>query len=582
MKRLSALLLALAMLLTLAACGSGSSASSGSEPSQSVQTEPTAPEQTEAPALSAAEAPATDSAEDPSAVEEASAVVQSPSLPYSTTGEELSMWLPLTPDLANTYSDLNEHIVVQAAEEVTGVHINFTHASFFTANDDFNLMTAAGDYCDLISCAVKYYATGGAGAMEDGVIINLSDLIPEYAPDYNAVINSDETHIAQSRSDTGDILAFYTWKDEVYNRSGMQTRGDWLDELGLDAPETYEEYESVLLAFQSAYGCTAAMQMYPSCLLTGSMLCGGYGVSGYYTVYDDSGEIPNVMFQIDGTAHCSLLEDGYRDYLTMLNKWYTEGLISSDFLSGSCNPNDSKNLGDIYSGNTGIWYSEYQNLADYASSIDDDNVYIAALKDPTIKKGDRTHFGGSIALGSSNGFTTSISTQCENTELATKWCNFWFTDQGFLLATYGIEGESYTLDASGNPVFTELVTNNPNGLSQREAQSMYSLSQFPTLSKKSVDFLSLNDEQIAAIEVWDSSIDGAYLMPDVSLTPEESAEYASIMSDINTYASTTVDQMVIGEASLADWDAFTDTLRGMKIERCVEIYQAALDRYNSR
>ena len=581
MKRLSALLLALAMLLTLAACGSGSSASSGSEPSQSTQTEATAPEQTEAPAVSA-ETPAADSAEETSAAEEAPAVVQSPSLPYSTTGEELSMWLPLTPDLANTYSDLNEHIVVQAAEEVTGVHINFTHASFFTANDDFNLMTAAGDYCDLISCAVKYYATGGAGAMEDGVIINLSDLIPEYAPDYNAVINSDETHIAQSRSDTGDILAFYTWKDAVYNRSGMQTRGDWLDELGLTAPETYEEYESVLLAFQSAYGCTAAMQMYPSCLLTGSMLCGGYGVSGYYTVYDDSGEIPNVMFQIDGTAHCSLLEDGYKDYLTMLNRWYTEGLISSDFLSGSCNPNDSNNLGDIYSGNTGIWYSEYQNLADYASSIDDDNVYIAALKDPTIEKGDKTHFGSSIALGSSNGFTTSISTQCENTELATKWCNFWFTEQGFLLATYGIEGESYTLDASGNPVFTELVTNNPNGLSQREAQSMYSLSQFPTLSKKSVDFLSLSDEQIAAIEVWDSSIDGAYLMPDVSLTPEESAEYASIMSDINTYASTTVDQMVIGEFSLADWDAFTDTLHGMKLERCVEIYQAALDRYNSR
>lgn len=581
MKRLSALLLALAMLLTLAACGSGSSASSGSEPAQSVQAEPTAPEQTEAPDVSA-ETPDTDSAEEASATEDVPNVVQSPALPYSTTGEELSMWLPLTPDLANTYSDLNEHIVVQAAEEVTGVHINFTHTSFFTANDDFNLMTAAGDYCDLISCAVKYYATGGAGAMEDGVIINLSDLIPEYAPDYNAVINSDETHIAQSRSDSGDILAFYTWKDEVYNRSGMQTRGDWLDELGLDAPETYEEYESVLQAFQSAYGCTAAMQMYPSCLLTGSMLCGGYGVSGYYTVYDDSGEIPNVMFQIDGTAHCSLLEDGYRDYLTMLNRWYTEGLISSDFLSGSCNPNDSNNLGDIYSGNTGIWYSEYQNLADYANSIDDDNVYIAALKDPTIQKGDKTHFGGSIALGSSNGFTTSISTQCENTELATEWCNFWFTEQGFLLATYGIEGESYTLDASGNPVFTELVTNNPNGLSQREAQSMYSLSQFPTLSKKSVDFLSLNDQQIAAIEVWDSSIDGAYLMPDVSLTPEESAEYASIMSDINTYASTTVDQMVIGEASLADWDAFTDTLRSMKLDRCIEIYQAALDRYNSR
>ena len=151
-----------------------------------------------------------------------------------------------------------------------------------------------------------------------------------------------------------------------------------------------------------------------------------------------------------------------------------------------------------------------------------------------------------------------------------------------MLATYGIEGESYTFDDAGNPIFTDLITNNPDGLSQREAQSMYSLSQFPTLSQKSVDFLSLTEEQIAAIEVWDSSIDGAYLMPEVSLTPEESTEYASIMSDINTYASTIVDQMVIGEFSLEDWDTFTETLQGMNIDRCVEIYQAALDRYNSR
>lgn len=577
MKKLAALLLVMAMLLVMTSCGANTPSTTASDVASASTPEVTNATEAEESAATEASIP-----ESMSTLEETPEEIPSPALPFTTTGEELSMWLPLTPDMANTYSDLNEHIVVQAAEDVTGVHINFTHASFFTANDEFNLMAVAGDYCDLISCAVKYYSTGGSGAMEDGIIIDLSELIPESAPDYQAVINSDSTHIAQSRSDTGEILAFYTWKDEIYNRSGMQTRGDWLEALGLDAPETYDEYEAVLRAFQSQYGCTAAMQMYPSCLLTGSMLCGGYGVSGYYTVYDDSGEIPNVMFQIDGTAYCSLLEDGYRDYLTMLNRWYNDGLIYSDFLSGSCNPNDSKNLGDIYSGNTGIWYSEYQNLEDYANSINDENAYITALKDPTIEKGDKTHFGGSIALGSSSGFTTSISTQCENTELAAKWCNFWFTEQGFLLATYGIENESYTFDANGNPIFTELVTNNPDGLAQREAQSMYSLSQFPTLSKKSVDFLSLNDAQIAAIAVWDSSIDGAYLMPDVSLTPEESAEYASIMSDINTYASTTVDQMVIGEISLDDWDDFTNTLQEMHIDRCVEIYQTALDRYNSR
>lgn len=231
MKRLFALLLAMAMLIMLAACESGTPDATGSEiaASDATQEDTVAPVEAEEP--SAIEETA--SAEEPSVEEVASAAVESPALPFTTTGEELSMWLPLTPDLANTYSDLNEHIVVQAAETATGVHINFTHASFFTANDDFNLMAAAGDYCDLISCAVKYYSTGGPGALEDGIIINLADLIPEYAPDYAAVINSDNIHTAQSRSDTGEILAFYTWKDEIYNRSGMQARGDWLDELGL-------------------------------------------------------------------------------------------------------------------------------------------------------------------------------------------------------------------------------------------------------------------------------------------------------------------------------------------------------------
>ena len=185
MKRLSALLLALAMLLMLAACGSVSSASSGSEPSASPvrRQSPRHLSRPKLPPLALLRSRIRTPQSEPSEVEEAPAVVGTVPffLPHTlTTGEELSMWLPLTPDLANTYSDLNEHIVVQAAEEVTGVHINFTHASFFTANDDFNLMTAAGDYCDLISCACpEYLPPPVRGAMEDGVIINLSDLIPE-------------------------------------------------------------------------------------------------------------------------------------------------------------------------------------------------------------------------------------------------------------------------------------------------------------------------------------------------------------------------------------------------------------------
>ena len=32
----------------------------------------------------------------------------------------------------------------------------------------------------------------------------------------------------------------------------------------------------------------------------------------------------------------------------------------------------------------------------------------------------------------------------------------------------------------------------------------------------------------------------------------------------------------------ADWDTYVDTIKGMGIDTCVQIQQAALDRYNER
>ena len=52
-----------------------------------------------------------------------------------------------------------------------------------------------------------------------------------------------------------------------------------------------------------------------------------------------------------------------------------------------------------------------------------------------------------------------ITTACKNPELAAKWLDFQYSEQGQLLNWYGIEGETYTLDADGKPQFTDMVLN---------------------------------------------------------------------------------------------------------------------------
>ena len=41
-------------------------------------------------------------------------------------------------------------------------------------------------------------------------------------------------------------------------------------------------------------------------------------------------------------------------------------------------------------------------------------------------------------------------------------------------------------------------------------------------------------------------------------------------------------QFIIGDEPLSSWDSFVADLEAMNADRCVELYQAALDRYTQR
>ena len=67
------------------------------------------------------------------------------------------------------------------------------------------------------------------------------------------------------------------------------------------------------------------------------------------------------------------------------------------------------------------------------------------------------------------------------------------------------------------------------------------------------------------------------------MTVEESNEYAALSTQVNTLVDEMTIQFLTGEANLdTEWDTFQSQLEQIGIGRMVEIYQAALDRYNAR
>ena len=68
----------------------------------------------------------------------------------------------------------------------------------------------------------------------------------------------------------------------------------------------------------------------------------------------------------------------------------------------------------------------------------------------------------------------------------------------------------------------------------------------------------------------------------LSLTAEESEAYSSPYNDIKTYVEENVPLFIRGDRSLDEWDDFVATLYQFGLQDCIDIYQAAFDRYNAR
>lgn len=88
-------------------------------------------------------------------------------------------------------------------------------------------------------------------------------------------------------------------------------------------------------------------------------------------------------------------------------------------------------------------------------------------------------------------------------------------------------------------------------------------------------------EQVEALKTWGKH-KGLLRMPPITPTPEESQEFASIMSEVDTYVSEMFLKFIMGQEPLIKFDEYVEQIKKMKIDKAIKIQEAALARYNSR
>lgn len=215
------------------------------------------------------------------------------------------------------------------------------------------------------------------------------------------------------------------------------------------------------------------------------------------------------------------------------------------------------------------------------------DLYFQAITNPVLKPGDEPVQCSQRIIAKDPIY---ITTACEKPELAAQWLDYWWSDEGTYLSWYGIEGETYELDEEGTPEFTELVTNNPDGLAPSDVLYQYAFNSGSWFGKHDVEqgwkmanIINNSEDniQLDSTAIFSAPETNLWLTSSLAFTDAEGVELTSLQTAVNTLIEEYMVNYINGNDSTS-FDDFRETLSSYGMDRIVEIYQAAYDRYLAR
>lgn len=501
---------------------------------------------------------------------ESEAKAGNPTLPLVTKPTTFKVWQQTSADITSAVKTLDNNEYYKELEKRTGVHIEFIHPTMGQEQASLNLLIASGDFPDIVQMTMGTVAYPGGmdKAISDGSFIKLNDLAKKYAPNYLKLANSSADNIKATITDSGNIAGFYGISPTVQPAwFGNVVRQDWLDELGLKTPVTFDDWHTMLKAFKEKKGAVAPMMLNYTGFSYSDIFNAGYGVGEKF-------------YQVDGKVKFGPLESGYKEYLTMMNKWFSEGLIDKDFATKH---DFVPSTTYTSTGKAGAWTDIYVLLSVDKAKSGSSTYRAVGVPAPVKTAGDSLHLRQlNINVGTTY---CSVSKSCKDPATAVKWLDYAFSPDGAMLANYGIKDSTYTIGSDGKPAFTELITKNPAGLTPGQGMAKY-VKAPPSGDMEyhwERELTGQPKDNLEAQELWGKNNDGAYNFPTgATLTTDEGTEFAQITGDINTYISEMNIKFIIGKEPMSNYDQYVSKIKSMNIDKAIKLEQAALDRYNAR
>lgn len=159
--------------------------------------------------------------------------------------------------------------------------------------------------------------------------------------------------------------------------------------------------------------------------------------------------------------------------------------------------------------------------------------------------------------------------------------DFWWSEEGRRLSTYGIEGDTYTM-VDGVPTYTDKVLTASTPINDYMRKIGGQVEDVAYFHDASYENFMMDEEGAKTIDLYDEADVVMSLnskLPALSYTEEELATYTSKYPPCRTYMLEQLQKWVFDSSNIdAEYDNYMATLSSMGMDELVAIQQAAYDR----
>lgn len=412
---------------------------------------------------------------------------------------------------------------------------------------------------------------------EKGILLDVKEIVDQYSNgnvESFAAEHFPDMWKANTASD-GKMYwmphhQFMTYKNEpFYSNLTQLIRKDWLDKLGLDVPDTLDEFRDALMAFQendvNGDGENDEKMLYtPS-----------------FNYIAPSFGLPAGIVSIDIEDHKAkspwLMKDQLVEYISYVKSLIDNNLIDVDAFDKS---------GEVITQK--MQSNKISAICDYALGNYNDTyvrdkggIYMPVMLGKTEGEIPKTLAEDSYVVVGKYGITKN----CKDLQAMADLLDMMYTEEYATVFFYGVEGVTYTVAEDGrkilDPHFKEKDFYMEKAAGQMLFQGVLPGNQLSTweayldgMIDERPDLGDFSDNYCIGQKYW---FTGESLLAVPS--KEESDKLAQIQNDITTYSNETLMKLCLGQYDLANIDEYINTLKELGLEDYIAIYQARHDRY---